>query len=123
MPPLFPVSITVTMDGEPLTDALVSCTPEDNSQWFAGGVTDKNGQVALQTKGRYNGIAAGTFKVTVIKNLLSPDSTESETKQLRIVHKNFNDTSTSPLLLVVEKGTKSAAFQVEPAPKNDFIVD
>ena len=123
MPQLFPVSITITMDGNPLEGALVSCVPEDGSQWFAGGITDAAGKVALQTKGRYNGIAVGTFKVAVIKNMLSPDSTESETKQLRIVDKRFNETSTSPLSLVVDKTTKSAELQVEPAPKNDFIVD
>jgi hypothetical protein len=123
MPKLYNVTITVLMNGKPLEGALVSCVPTNNESWFAGGTTNTNGQVQLQTKGRYKGIPLGNFKVIVMKTALTEGSTPEKPRFVRIVHSQFGDLETTPLTCTIEKTTQSVEFNVEPAPPNNFIED
>jgi hypothetical protein len=121
MPDLCHVTITVMMDGKPIEGALVSCVPENNGTWFAGGITDVNGQVRPRTKGRYNGIPLGNFKVIVMKTVSRENSTPEKSRFVRLVHSRFGDLATTPLICTIEKTTRLVEFNVEPAPLNDFI--
>jgi hypothetical protein len=126
MPKLYNVTITVMMDGKPLEGALVSCVPEndgDNGTWFAGGTTNGNGQVHPKTKGRYNGIPLGNFKVIVMKTVPAEGSTPEKARFVRLVHPKFGDLATTPLTCTIEKTTRSVEFHVEPAPLNNFVED
>jgi hypothetical protein len=111
------------MEGKPLEGALVSCMPEGNEKWFSGGITNAEGQVLLRTKGRYNGIPLGQFKVIVIKTVQTDDSTPEKNRAVRIVHSQFENQTTTPLTCTIEKNTQSVEFNVEPAPPNDFVED
>jgi len=67
-PPLYPVSLKVMQEGQPLVDAAVSLRIADNSMtWSIGGRTDEQGIAVLWTHGKFRGAPAGTFKVAVEK--------------------------------------------------------
>jgi hypothetical protein len=68
MPKLYPLTITVMQDGNPLADAEVSLfSAEGESTWSIGGTTGKQGRVAPFTHGRYSGVPAGKYKVCIFK--------------------------------------------------------
>lgn len=80
MPKLYPTTITVTQNGQPLENASVSLIPEDETgKWAAGGDTDSSGRASLKTQGMYKGVAEGKYKVCVTKyeedpsRLIAPD--------------------------------------------------
>ena len=67
MPPLFPVSVTITQGGNPLEGAtvtLLSVTPATYGE--ASGITDASGTTRIFTYG-YSGAPAGEYVVTVEK--------------------------------------------------------
>ena len=75
LPPLFPVSLTVTQEGTPLADATIALRCAENSMtWTIGGRTGDNGVVVLWTHGRFRGAPAGTFKVTISKMINEGES-------------------------------------------------
>jgi len=66
IPTLTPVDVTVTLNGQPVADASVLFAPE-MGQFAAAGITDSQGKTSLKTDGLYQGVAAGTYKVSVTK--------------------------------------------------------
>jgi hypothetical protein len=67
MPKLYPVTMTVTQEGEPLADAMVMLSHIDG-QWPAQGTSDANGVIKkFYTNSQYPGVVAGKFKVCVRK--------------------------------------------------------
>ncbi len=82
MPDLIPTVIKLTQGGAPLEGASIALVPQtaENSRWASGGSTDSNGEVTIQTLGRYPGAPPGKYKVTVYKSLvedLSPGLEDS----------------------------------------------
>lgn len=67
LPDLYPATIAVTMDGAPLGNATVTLAPAEGGTWSAGGTTDASGLAALKTQMKYDGVAAGKYKVGVNK--------------------------------------------------------
>lgn len=69
MPKLYPCTITITQEGTPLDAALISLIADDPelSKWASGGSTDNNGKCDLYLRGKFRGVPAGKFKVTVSK--------------------------------------------------------
>ena len=66
-PPLHPTQVTVTLDGQPLSDATVSFSPADGGRWLATGNTDAAGQCRMRTLAEYEGVVAGDYRVSVRK--------------------------------------------------------
>jgi hypothetical protein len=56
----------ITLDGQPVSDAIVSFLANDN-QRPANGFTDSTGSYELTTFSRGDGAMEGTFRVTVVK--------------------------------------------------------
>jgi len=115
LPKLYPVSLKFVQEGAPCAEALVSLTPESDGQWAVGGITDSGGNVALQTHGRYSGVPAGKYKITVIK---------TETELIGPPPKDMGETQASttynlidPVLSVVS--TTTLALEVVDG-KNSF---
>jgi len=69
LPPLFPVTLTFLLDGQPLDKAMVTLHTEDQTiaKWTIGGETDADGKAMIVTHGQFRGAPAGTFKVCVLK--------------------------------------------------------
>jgi hypothetical protein len=128
MPDLIPCSLQIIQEGQPLPACSVSLYPlESSNPWSSGGTADENGRVHLRTHGRYNGIPAGKYKVTVWKQktegelLTEPingSSEEMATYQRRLkenpqriyhlVAPSFLNADTTPLEINVEKGGKNS---------------
>ena len=67
-PKLYPVSLKVMQEGQPLADAAVSLRIADGSMtWSIGGRTNEQGVAELWTHGKFRGAPEGTFKVAVNK--------------------------------------------------------
>jgi len=123
MPPLRPVVLEFTQGGSPLAEASVSVLPEDtDKRWFAGGATDAAGKLKPMTQGRYAGLAEGKYKITVIKTEID-ESTVQRTEfgvsstpvSYYLVDPKYADAAATPLVLDVDKNTKTATFELGPA--------
>ena len=114
MPNLYPVTLKFTQEGTPCVEALVSLTPESDGQWAVGGITDSGGNIVLHTHGRYPGVPAGKYKITVIKTeteLTGPPPTEMGQSQAsttyNLIDPAYSAPSTSTLTLEVVAGKNS----------------
>ena len=133
MPKLYPCILTITQDAQPLEGALVSLRSNDPAiaKWAASGVTDKTGKVTLKTQGKYDGAAAGEYKVVVLKEVVEEGivlQAETETtpeksipgKTFSYVEKMYGDMSKTPLTLKVE-GKVNETFEAGKAIKEEII--
>ena len=76
-PPLVPVEGIVTLDGKPLSGALVTLIPQGETRGQAGnGRTDAAGKFELATSdGKRKGAAVGKYQVLISK-FVNPDGTD-----------------------------------------------
>ncbi len=73
------VTGTVTLDGQPLDDAMVSFLPQTAQGVAAAATTDAKGRYSLQTAGvRKQGAAPGEYKVIIMKTEVKQLRTEEE---------------------------------------------
>ena len=133
MPALYPTEITITVDGQPVENALVSAFPASATfTWPIGGKTDASGKVALMTDGKYSGAPEGELTVCVIKNrdvhgetFNTPKPTDSydsarawerkvtsELQTFRVVGVDYNAKETSPLKMTIKKGSNAETFDI-----------
>lgn len=128
MPPLYPVSIHLTYeDGTPMADTFLSFKPESGPRnWSVSATTDAKGNAEVRTHGRYKGMPAGKWKITLEKEKLegipdpgvpSPDDPESvkkyeewmkssdKEKIFSLVEDIYREKSTTPLAINVEKAS------------------
>ena len=69
MPKLYPASILITQEGQPLEGASVILVCVDESiRWLVSGQTNRDGVARLVTHGQFSGAPAGKFKVCVTKH-------------------------------------------------------
>lgn len=124
IPKLTPAVLTITQDGAPLEGAVVSLIPMDpgNSRWNAGGVTGKDGKAKIRTHAQYDGVAAGKYRVTVVKTFvepLPPGLTEAQRRSYKgpppveYVNKKYADRLKTPLEVEVGDSPLSESFEVE----------
>jgi len=134
MPKLYPVSISVTQEGKPLADAIVSLRYADPSAgtWTVGGRTEANGQAKLYTNS-YPGAPLGKFKVVLLKeeNEGLAERAEAEGRgdsaaanQVKVkiwscVEAKYNDPKKTPLDVEITADTKMLDVDAGPAVKID----
>jgi len=137
MPKLYKTTITIVQDGNPLVGASVVAISDnfETTPWTSGGVTDESGSVELKTQGRYRGMPAGTYLVTVSKiegplglELPQKPNTDEEIREydriqkqiesnsFHIVDEKYMKQDSTPLKLEI-KGTTRERFDVSPAVK------
>lgn len=82
MPKLYPAQITLTYDdGKPVDNAMLILIADQGSNigtWSHTGNTDAQGKADLYTQGRYKGLPAATFKVTITKEIREGDPNPGE---------------------------------------------
>jgi hypothetical protein len=61
----------VTLDGQPLEGATVTFNPQGGSGESASGLTGSDGVFYLTTRTSGDGVAAGSYKVTITKSAVS----------------------------------------------------
>jgi len=64
---LYPVTLTIQQEGQPLSGAIVRLIPQDTGAWNVGGTTDAQGRAVIQTHGQFNGAPEGTYSVVLAK--------------------------------------------------------
>lgn len=67
VPDTYPVSITITYNGEPIEGAKVTLVPQDESGRGASGITDSNGVAEMGLPGLTKGVVPGKYWVGVSK--------------------------------------------------------
>jgi hypothetical protein len=68
---LYDLQATVTLDGQPLGDASVTLHPtgeSDGGKRTASGTSDAGGKIRFTTFEPFDGVAAGEYKVVVLKS-------------------------------------------------------
>ena len=132
LPALYPVTLTIMLDGQPLADALVFLHPEDQAiaNWTVGSYTDAEGRAIIVTHGQFRGAPAGKFKVCVSKMEIpsSPAAQDAEVGHIgqmsvpvggmptpiRHVAPIFSNQETTPLEIeIVPQGRRMTEFTLE----------
>jgi hypothetical protein len=129
---LYPVTITITNDGQPIDNVTVMLSNKTTSfgAWAHTGITDSNGTTQIQTVlgSRYGkGVPEGKYTITLVKTLSLPPELEPTMKeqsmpvkevqnlqkkrdqfweQNRIIPKILESSDLSPISLTVEKKTE-----------------
>jgi hypothetical protein len=133
MPPLYPTTLIITQDNVPLSGATVIAVHEDfaSMPYPSGGTTDASGAVELKTNGKFHGVPAGKYIVTVSKLdsdiAIAPDAADTlspeEYEKLRdkreahffyVTERKFTRRETSPLRIEVKSGAKTHSLDVGP---------
>ena len=139
MPPLYPCTLYLTMEGNPLDGASVTLHPIETgvSAYSAGGTTNAGGIVEIVTSGQYKGAPLGKYKVTVTKTELvfkpgfEPDNikitpsgdavqdrknrfaiAQDHARTVALVAPDFQKKDTTPLEVEVKAGKNRFEFVV-----------
>ena len=136
MPKLYPTSVTIVQEGEPVADAIVQFVKKDNLtyKWLIGGRTDAQGVCQLAVNGKYKGAPEGDFVVVAYKTTITESETrkttptpedpaeaqawaekvaeeESQLDEIDLKYKKFD---TTDLTISVVAGKNEATFDVGP---------
>lgn len=122
MPKLYSAKAIVSYDdGTTIPEATVLLIPKDkaeNKDWGSGGTTGTDGSIELFTRGQYQGVPAGEYKVTVKKPLLvsgEPDAKELDAETYKLAMKSYkNCTSPEPYVSYNEVDPKYNNFETTP---------
>ncbi len=131
MPKLIKIKIVLTQEGQPLAGALVNLIPTDNnSKYPSGGVSDDNGICEPRTRGKFQGTPAGTYDVTVSKQITEetgnmvpgamPGQEIPETKNFSVVDLKYG-TPGELTLEVKSDGEKTFTFELGAAVKEELV--
>lgn len=111
------VSGLVTLDGQPLTNGVVSFTPVKAGS-SAYGTIGSDGRYRLQT-GAETGIDPGEYKVTIAANATPEQAAAMGIKVGRegimplLTPQRYGDVATTPLSATVKSGSQEIDFVVE----------
>jgi hypothetical protein len=133
MPKLYKTTVVITQDNQPLSGATVLAINEDfaATPYPSGGITDEKGEVELKTNGRFPGVPAGRYIVTVSKidsdividpaaaKTLSSEEYEKlsarrDAHSFYVTEEKFSQQNTSPLRIEVKPGTTKHSLDVSP---------
>ncbi|MDR1484638.1 MAG: hypothetical protein LBT09_07420 [Planctomycetaceae bacterium] len=133
LPPLYPCTVTVTQDGQPLEGAIIRFEPMDSAgaTYQAAAVSSADGTALMKTYG-FQGSPVGKYKVIVTK--IVSESTEYKlnestgkeepvnSKRYRLIEPQFTSAKTTPLEIEITGKEKNVlkTFDVGKAVK-EFI--
>ncbi|MDO4587269.1 MAG: carboxypeptidase regulatory-like domain-containing protein [Planctomycetia bacterium] len=118
MPELYPFSIKILQEGQPLVEANVVLHPEDKalSRWPCGAYTNAEGIAEFRTYGSHSGAPAGKFKVVVQKVVTEGGNRSDDPKDI-MSNPNATEASKSFNLVDAQYQTaESTPFSVEVKP-------
>ncbi|MBA2114854.1 carboxypeptidase regulatory-like domain-containing protein [Bremerella alba] len=110
-PALGQVSGTVTLDGKPLSNSMVSFYPDAGGR-SAHGITDKSGKYLLQFTGMKNGALVDTHKVKIETGIqLSESETGPKPKKVSQLPARYN--KETELTAKVERGSNTFDYDLQ----------
>ena len=123
LPKLYSCVVTITQEGQPVSDATVSLILNDGSRpWAISGSTNASGVATMQTQAHFTGAPAGIYKVCVFKTIqegtpitIVPAMGESAAVTIipsfYVVDPKYDRYDTTPLeLSIAAKGKTQATF-------------
>ncbi|GAA4449486.1 carboxypeptidase regulatory-like domain-containing protein [Novipirellula rosea] len=127
LPVLHPAEITVHQGGAPLVGASVQLISTDPtlSRWVSGGSTNENGEAVVMTHGKYVGVPAGKFKVTVNKTQIegaaagNDPGSSNEAKMFDLVEAKYRAVTTTPIEVEISAGDNKLDVIEVGAPVKD----
>lgn len=106
------VSGTVTLDGQPLADGLISFIPADGNSPTSGGKIT-NGAYSVQASRGAQKVVINATKVTGSRKAYADDPNSPViTTTAEILPKKYSDAMTTELTVDVKAGTNKADFQL-----------
>ena len=118
LPRLVPVTLTITQEGVPLSDAAVWLSDMSGDvQISVGGTTNSEGTVVLLTHGLHRGAPLGKYKVMVMKaeTVANPNMPPGSGETLySLVARQYTQPDTTPLELDITESL-TATFDVGKA--------
>jgi len=128
LPKLFPCTITVTQEGQPLPESGVFLESVDSSAKYksSSGITNTEGVVSFRTFG-FDGVPAGKYKIVVRKTAeeggvqqeTSPNVFQMiNTKTYSLVKKEFSSAATSPLEIEIKETPNTQTVDVGAAVRD-----
>jgi len=129
-PPIYPVTIHVTQEGEPLEGASVALVAPDGSvPWVVGGTTGADGKVKLRTHGQFDGAPAGKYNVQISKTVyegydeymasMNQNDTAAaqsiDVKVFQCVEDAYTSAKNTPVQVEITKETKILEVNAGPA--------
>jgi hypothetical protein len=113
MPPLYPCKITVTQEGKPAVNASVILHPtvQGDKYWAISSLSDTNGVVVMSTNGKYKGVPAGTYKITVEK--LQEEHLEKGYYMIDLIDPQYRTPEKTPLEIEVAENRSKNVFSFE----------
>ena len=110
-PALGQVTGTVTMDGKPLPDAMVSFYPEAGGR-SAHGVTDASGKFLLRFTGMKDGALVDTHKVKIETGVQLSES-ETQSRRTKVAQLPVRYNKETELTAKVERGSNNFDFDLQ----------
>jgi hypothetical protein len=115
-PTRLPVTGTVTLDGDPIGNALVSFLPEANTKTLPSfAATAPDGKYVLRAPQGQKGIEAGTYRVTVSRLLRKdgtpppPDVPPIESDAFETLPPMYSDPALTVLRVTIDPGGSTTA--------------
>lgn len=117
---VYPVTGSVTVDGEALPAVSVTFFPEKSTKGNGGfGATDESGKFTLKDRDQRDGVAEGTYRV-LFTRLVKPDGTPIGNDQMAAdvgavnqLPEIYNDPSQSPVTATVGKTNEPFKFELK----------
>lgn len=129
LPTLYPLTLTVTQDGKPAADVMVSLRSTNPGMvWTVGGKTNSDGNTQLMTHGQYVGVPEGKYKVVLSKTenegyeeyIKAKDryddaaAAKIDVKFYSVIDTEYNSPQTTPIEIEVTRKTKSLTIDGGP---------
>jgi len=128
LPPLYPCTVTVLQDGQPLSEGVVSLSSTDPSfKWAVFAQLDASGKGKLFTQGLYPGAPEGEYKVVISKEETVTEQigpavvrqgefgeetiTPTRATVYTLVEKDYADAATTPLSITIAKKGNDQQFE------------
>ena len=112
MPPLYSVTLQFHQEGTSLDEASIRLFPQFDCPWIVGGGTNVKGEAKLQTHGKYDGVPAGRYKISVNKfvsegELPKMGEYTPPMKHFNLVEPQYTTVDDTPLEIEVVPGKNS----------------
>ena len=121
LPPLYSATLTFTQEGIPLDDA--SIVLHSDGKWAVAGRTNESGEVKLTTNGYYDGVPAGTYKISVTKVIFEQNSKGLIVKQTDVIPNQFKTENTTPLEIEIRTKDNNKTFDLGKAIKVNVPIE
>ena len=127
MPPLYSVTLQFQQEGVPLDEASIRLIPQFDNPWASGGSTNAKGEVFLKTHGKYDGVPAGKYKISVNKFVSEGELPKigvytPPMKHFNLVETQYTSPNETPLEIEVVKGkNKFPPFDLGKAVRLELV--